>query len=197
VSTAEFVNRLPVLLRPNPASVVIRPYMPSVEAYKYAAPDRPRAQRIADPVLALDATALHDKLERILQDFSGRHRDASSIFRRRFREVDGIEICKCQVNDEQAVLIGAHFCNEYSYEAAALFNPSIVAHPNQAGLPVGSSRLVLSLRFVGEVIGNVSDRDSFCRGCSSYQPTQPKTASSYNRSRRRPSRGGRVYADQV
>lgn len=154
MSTAEFVTRLPILLRPNPARVVIRPYMPSVETYKYAAPDRPRAQRIADRVLGLDDDALRDELERILRDFSGRHRDVSSIFRRRFREVEGIEICKCQVTDDQAVLIGAHFCNEYSYEAAALFNPSIVLHADQTGIPAGSSRFVLSLRGVGE--GHIS-----------------------------------------
>lgn len=177
MSIAEFVSRLPVLLRPNPARVVIRPYMPSVEAYKYAAPDRPRAQRIADRVLALDATALHDELERILQDFSGRHRDVSSIFRRRFREVDGIEICKCQVNDEQAVLIGAHFCSEYSYEAAALFNPSIVAHPDQSGLPVGGSRFVLSLRGVGEGhISSVTFRTGIvsAEGAVAINPPSPR-----------------------
>ena len=50
--------------------------------------------------------------------------------------------------------MGAYFLHEYSFEAAALFNPSIVAHPDQTGAPEGGVRFVLSLRAVGE--GHVS-----------------------------------------
>jgi predicted GH43/DUF377 family glycosyl hydrolase len=51
-------------------------------------------------------------------------------------------------------LIGAYFLNEYSFEASALFNPSIVPHPDQSGAPKGGLRFILSLRAVGE--GHVS-----------------------------------------
>ena len=51
-------------------------------------------------------------------------------------------------------MIGAYFLNEYSFEASALFNPSIVPHPDQSGAPKGGLRFVLSLRAVGE--GHVS-----------------------------------------
>src|SRR3981189_41010 len=51
-------------------------------------------------------------------------------------------------------LIGAYFLNEYSFEASALFNPSIVPHPDQSGTPEGGLRFILSLRAVGE--GHVS-----------------------------------------
>ena len=54
----------------------------------------------------------------------------------------------------QRQLIGAYFLNEYSFEASALFNPSIVAHPDQSGAPKGGLRFILSLRAVGE--GHVS-----------------------------------------
>ncbi len=54
----------------------------------------------------------------------------------------------------QRQLVGAYFLNEYSFEASALFNPSIVAHPDQSGTPEGSLRFILSLRAVGE--GHVS-----------------------------------------
>ena len=54
----------------------------------------------------------------------------------------------------QRQLVGAYFLNEYSFEASALFNPSIVAHPDQSGMPDGSLRFVLSLRAVGE--GHIS-----------------------------------------
>ncbi|HEX2983547.1 MAG TPA: glycoside hydrolase family 130 protein, partial [Ignavibacteriales bacterium] len=55
---------------------------------------------------------------------------------------------------EQRLLIGAYFTMEYSVEAAALFNPSIVWHPDQTKLPAGSKRFVVSLRSTGE--GHIS-----------------------------------------
>ncbi len=55
---------------------------------------------------------------------------------------------------DQRRLVGAYFLHEYSFEAAALFNPSIVAHPDQSGAPAGGRRFILSLRAVGE--GHVS-----------------------------------------
>ena len=54
----------------------------------------------------------------------------------------------------QRQLVGAYFVHEYSFEAAALFNPSIVAHPDQSGAPEGGRRFILSLRAVGE--GHIS-----------------------------------------
>jgi predicted GH43/DUF377 family glycosyl hydrolase len=54
----------------------------------------------------------------------------------------------------QRQLIGAYFLNEYSFEASALFNPSIVPHPDQSDAPKGGLRFILSLRAVGE--GHVS-----------------------------------------
>ena len=51
-------------------------------------------------------------------------------------------------------LVGAYFMHEYSFEAAALFNPSIIAHLDQSGAPAGGQRFILSLRAVGE--GHVS-----------------------------------------
>ena len=55
---------------------------------------------------------------------------------------------------DQRRLVGAYFLHEYSFEAAALFNPSIVTHPDQSGAPSGGRRFILSLRAVGE--GHVS-----------------------------------------
>src|SRR4030095_2881299 len=55
---------------------------------------------------------------------------------------------------EQRRLVGAYFLHEYSFEAAALFNPSIVDHPDQSAAPPGGRRLILSVRAVGE--GHIS-----------------------------------------
>jgi predicted GH43/DUF377 family glycosyl hydrolase len=54
----------------------------------------------------------------------------------------------------QRQLIGAYFLNEYSFEASALFNPSIVPHPDQSDAPKGGLRFILSLRATGE--GHIS-----------------------------------------
>ena len=51
---------------------------------------------------------------------------------------------------ERRLLIGAYFTHEFSVEAAALFNPSMVLAPDQSGLPPGHCRFVMSLRAVGE-----------------------------------------------
>jgi predicted GH43/DUF377 family glycosyl hydrolase len=59
-----------------------------------------------------------------------------------------------ELNKTQRRLIGAYFLNEYSFEASALFNPSIVLHPDQSGAPENGCRFILSLRAVGE--GHIS-----------------------------------------
>src|SRR6185369_13702230 len=48
------------------------------------------------------------------------------------------------------LLIGAYFTQEYSVEAAAIFNPSMVAHPDQSGLAPHELRVIVSVRAVGE-----------------------------------------------
>ena len=59
-----------------------------------------------------------------------------------------------ELNKTQRRLIGAYFLHEYSFEASALFNPSIVRHPDQTGAPENGCRFILSLRAVGE--GHIS-----------------------------------------
>ena len=60
----------------------------------------------------------------------------------------------CELNQTQRRLIGAYFLNEYSFEALALFNPSIVRHPDQTGAPKNGCRFILILRAIGE--GHIS-----------------------------------------
>ena len=60
----------------------------------------------------------------------------------------------CVFSKIQRQLIGAYFLHEYSFEASALFNPSIVRTPTSRATPAGSRRFILSLRAVGE--GHVS-----------------------------------------
>ncbi len=59
-----------------------------------------------------------------------------------------------QVSQAKRLLIGAYFTMEYSFASAALFNPSIVPHPDQSDLDEDSLRFIMSLRATGE--GHIS-----------------------------------------
>ena len=59
-----------------------------------------------------------------------------------------------ELSEQRQLLIGSYFLAEYSLESAALFNPSIVPHPDQSDLPPGALRFILSLRATGE--GHIS-----------------------------------------
>ena len=144
------MTKLPILLRPDPARVVIKPFLPAEDAPLSGANSRSRAQRIADRATALAAADLTSELARVLASLADRYRDVETILMRRFEAINGTTITKCAVTRDQSLLIGAYFCEEYAFEAAALFNPSIVIHPNQSGVSVGALRLILSLRSVGE-----------------------------------------------
>lgn len=159
----DFVTHLPILLRPDPSRVVIKPFVPAEDPPGYIIKDRPRAQRIADRILALDAVSLAEELNRVTESLASRYRDAAHILLRRFHDVNGLVIDHCDVSHDQALLIGAYFSEEYAFEAAALFNPSIVPHPDQSGVAKGSIRFILSLRGVGEGhLSSVTFRTGIC-----------------------------------
>ncbi len=62
---------------------------------------------------------------------------------------------------ERQLLAGAYFTMEYAFQGAALFNPSLVEHPDQTGMSEGALRFIMSLRAVGE--GHISSV-VFCTG---------------------------------
>jgi predicted GH43/DUF377 family glycosyl hydrolase len=105
-------------------------------------------------ILALPDDVVESTLESVLSRFSTRHRDLSSILRAHYDRVAHRVPAGPPPSVARQLLIGACFTNEYSVEAAALFNPSVVPHPDQSGVEAGSVRFVLSLRAVGE--GHIS-----------------------------------------
>jgi predicted GH43/DUF377 family glycosyl hydrolase len=149
-----FLNRQALYLRPDPARVVVRPFKPATEPRDLNATDKSRANHIVDRVLALDPAAASAQLADVLENFQGRHRNLLETFEARADEMEDAFVEHVTFTKDQRRLVGAYFLNEYSFEAAALFNPSIVAHPDQTGAPEGGLRFVLSLRAVGE--GHVS-----------------------------------------
>ena len=151
---ATFLNRRALYLRPDPARVIVRPFKPATEPRDLNPTDKTRANHIVERVLNLDPQAAAGQLADVLENFQGRHRNLLETFERRADEMEEALLAHCTFSEVQRQLIGAYFLHEYSFEASALFNPSIVPHPDQSGIPNGSLRFILSLRAVGE--GHVS-----------------------------------------
>ena len=148
------LKRQALQLRPDPARVVIRPFRPAVEPRDINATDLTRVNNVVARVLALDAEAAAANLADVLGNFDNRHRDLLKIFEARAEEMEGALAMHSAFTSVQRQLVGAYFLQENSFEAAALFNPSIVLHPDQTGAPDGGLRFILSLRALGE--GHVS-----------------------------------------
>ena len=149
-----FVRKLDLSLTPDPSLVVLRPFRPSVEEREEGASTPNRIERIVSSVLALSEAQRRRTWEGVLRGFADRHLDIQSFFLRTFREIAEPHTEEMLLTIDEQLLIGAYFSQEYSFQAAALFNPSIVPHPRQNGAAEGELRIVLSLRAVGE--GHIS-----------------------------------------
>jgi predicted GH43/DUF377 family glycosyl hydrolase len=149
-----FFNRQALFLRPDPARVIVRPFKPATEPRDFNRTDKTRANHIVDRVLGLDAETATHQLADVLENFDGRHRNLLDIFDARAAEMEDAFAPHAVFTKTQRQLVGAYFLHEYSFEASALFNPSIVRHPDQTGAPHGGCRFILSLRAVGE--GHIS-----------------------------------------
>ena len=146
------IHRHPLRLRADPARVVIRPFHLAWQAQDA---EPARARRLVDSVLALDARTVRAELGLVFRDFEARHWQTREVFMDRFEEIaEQVGLKNGGLSDSRKELIGAYFCHEYSYAAAALMNPSVVPHPDQSGLSGGARRIVMTLRAVGE--GHIS-----------------------------------------
>jgi predicted GH43/DUF377 family glycosyl hydrolase len=154
LSQAPFLNRQALYLRPDPARVIVRPFKPATEPRDLNPTDKMRANHIVERVLALDSEAVASQLADVLDNFLGRHRNLLEKFEARADEMEEAFARHGTFSKLQRQLIGAYFLSEYSFEASALFNPSIVSHPDQSDAPKGGLRFILSLRATGE--GHVS-----------------------------------------
>jgi len=147
------VKRSDLVLHPDRTRVLIRPFHPTTEQ---------RARRICAHVMALSESEVHTLLEQVQAEFAERHLKIGKFLRRRFEQIRSFITSDQPISEERELLLGAHFTHEYSFEAAALFNPSIVPHPDQSDLPRGSLRFILSLRATGEGhIFSISFRTGF------------------------------------
>lgn len=150
---SDLVKTLDVMLEPNAMRTVVRPFAPGDPA-GYTNPENPRSQRIVDRVMAMQDGELDAELAHVTKSLDERHRDVERRLLARFDELDGMTRDLGELSLARKLLIGAYFSEEFSFESAALFNPSAVAHPDQSGAPEGGTRFVMSLRGIGE--GHVS-----------------------------------------
>ncbi len=139
------IRRTPLILRPDPSRVLLRPFSPG---------DSARTGRIIQRILAIPEERVAPLLAEICADFCKRHENIHAVFLARFEQVRETFETDRELSEPRRQLIGSYFLAEYSLEAAALFNPSMVPHPDQTGLPAGALRFVLSLRATGE--GHIS-----------------------------------------
>jgi predicted GH43/DUF377 family glycosyl hydrolase len=143
---------LPEKLSADPSRVVLRPFH---LAWQENVSETTRAELLVRDILGLDEDDAELELNGIWKDFSERHWQIGRIFDERFQEIaEDMGLDEGAVSPVKRRLIGAYFCHEYSYAAAALMNPSIVPHPDQTGISAGQQRFVMSMRAVGE--GHIS-----------------------------------------
>jgi predicted GH43/DUF377 family glycosyl hydrolase len=140
------VTRTGIFLRSNAGRVLFRPFK------IVGSGDRPL--RLFARVLAISEMEVVEMLNQVLEEFGARHQRVRDYFIKQYNTVQDLVPTDRPLSEARQLLIGAYFTHEYSLEAAALFNPSIVPHPDQSGLPEGSLRYVLSLRATGE--GHIS-----------------------------------------
>jgi predicted GH43/DUF377 family glycosyl hydrolase len=139
------VKRTNVLIKPNNARVLVRPFEFS---------DSQRAFRIVARIMSLSDDEVARLLGELFIEFHGRHQKAREFILHRFDHAKQYLLTDAPVSENRQLLIGAYFTQEYALESAALFNPSMVWHPDQSKLPEGSKRFIVSLRATGE--GHVS-----------------------------------------
>ncbi|MGH2542722.1 MAG: glycoside hydrolase family 130 protein [Ardenticatenaceae bacterium] len=139
------VQRQPHRVIADPRRVIARFFQPG---------DEERVGRVVGRVLALPEEEVERVLEAVLRDFAHRHRDFEQILRWHYRRVAQHVPAGHELSEARCLLIGTYFTQEYSIEAAALFNPSIVLHPDQSEIAPREARVILSYRATGE--GHIS-----------------------------------------
>ena len=145
------VTRTSTRLLPDPDRVITKPFLPGEAVFPNG---QSRVEMILERILGLEEAVVVSTLTSTERTFDGRHQSVSDVFESHFDLVAGHIEHPEDLSAERRRLIGAYFTHEYSIEAAALNNPSIVPAPDQSGLGAGDLRFIMSLRAIGE--GDIS-----------------------------------------
>ncbi len=139
------VTRTAIRLAADSKRVIARRFVPG---------DTSRVDAIVGRVLAVPEDEVSALLAEVLERYSSRHKNIGEVFDRNYATVVGQRDGRGDLSPDRARLIGSFFTHEYSLESVALFNPSMVLHPNQDDLEDGAARFIMSLRACGE--GHIS-----------------------------------------
>jgi predicted GH43/DUF377 family glycosyl hydrolase len=114
-----------------------------------------RVINVIERIKTFSEEEVKKQLENLTREFGSRHRNIEEIFDKNFNQLnERFSTDLANFTDRRKLLLGAFFTKEYSIEAAALFNPSIVPHPDQNDLNEGDLRFIMSMRATGE--GHIS-----------------------------------------
>ena len=154
-------------LHADPSRVVLRPFH---LGWQGKASNGGRAQKLVEDITALSDREVAQAYKAVRADFAARHWQTELMFDERFIDVAAqLSLDPETFSPVRKRLIGAYFCHEYTYAAAALMNPSIVPHPDQSGLDDNSYRFVMSLRAVGEGhISSIAFREGIAKTDGSF-----------------------------
>jgi predicted GH43/DUF377 family glycosyl hydrolase len=137
--------RTRIVIKPDYTRVLFRPFTIISEE---------RILKIIARILTLSEKEVRKEFKEVTTEFEERHQRLKQFFLNRFEQMKQYLLTDQPISEDRKLLIGAYFTQEYSLESAALFNPSMVWHPDQSKLPEGSRRFILSLRATGE--GHIS-----------------------------------------
>lgn len=146
--TVPNVTRYAESFLPDPRRVLLRPFLPR---------DPQRISNIIGRVMSMDDASAAALLETVFAEFHERHTQLEQVFARHFERVRPHLFSDTEPSEVRRLLLGSYFTAEYALESAALFNPSIVPHPDQGGLAPDWLRFVMSFRATGE--GHISSME--------------------------------------
>lgn len=147
------IKRIAKRFQPDCSRVIIKSHVPKDEA---------RVKRLISRVLDMNDEIAKQVLSNVIESFACRHKNIWKSLEQNYEQIKDFLPHNVEISNTKKVLLGAYFSMEYSVQAAAFFNPSIVPHPDQSNLVEGSLRFILSFRSVGE--GHISSIE-FRSGC--------------------------------
>jgi len=139
------IQRLPVHFDADPKKVILL-YLDPLESERLG-----RFFNFVKQLSDEEADELHKETTSL---FGHRHRKLNETLREHAQRGLSSLNAATLFSKKQELVFGSFLTKEYSVEAAALFNPSIVPHSDQSGLEAGETRFVLTVRSVGE--GHIS-----------------------------------------
>lgn len=145
VEISKFISRKTIKIMRDNSRVITRAHIPD---------DLSRIDHIIERILNLSEDEARKQMQIVYHKFGNRHKDIERQITEHFSSVSGFLPHNITISKIKKELIGAYFTMEYSIESAALFNPSLIPHPDQDNLSEGCLRFIMSLRATGE--GHIS-----------------------------------------